>query len=242
MKRFVIVVAGALMVLPVPAWAEKNPAVKPVVPAANPAADLVKEAEAKLRGTVWMIKLTPIGGSSGAAKEDRLNFAQGKIASDKMISDGFPASNYTLTVGDDLVPVWETMQSGGDKGVAFWRGELHGEIMRGILSKHLTQGGTEDYSFSGSKTEGAPVIPEAKPPTPAPAPESAPAAAISPAATDAPAAASEPAAPAPIVPVPAVPAPAPAAVRPAAPAPAPTQPAAPAQSQQPAPKKKGWLW
>ncbi len=131
--------------------------------------DLVKEAEVKLRGSVWAIKMTPIsGGKDSPAKEDRVSFDGGKIVSDKLSAEGYGSSNYTLTVGDDGVPVWETMQSAGDKGLAFWRGELHGEMMRGILSKHATQGPTEDYSFSGTRTSDTANVPEPKS-APAPA-------------------------------------------------------------------------
>ncbi len=200
---------------------------KAAADAASPAS-LVKEAEAALRGSVWNMALNPIGGDAKAQPmKDKVSFDGGKILSDRLSVAGYPASNYTLTVGDDKIPVWETMQSAGDKGVAFWRGELHGESMRGILSEHPTDGPASDYSFSATKTGDTAKIPEVKPVS-APAPV-----APAPAETAAPAAVSTPAATS--TPSPAVTAPA----TPSTPA-ASTQ--APDASTTGSKKRNGWLW
>ncbi|MBI4313191.1 MAG: hypothetical protein HY594_00090 [Candidatus Omnitrophica bacterium] len=123
----------------------------------------VQAAQARLSSTEWAIELSPMSGEKGkAAIKDTLVFEKGKVQSRQLASAGFPATNYTLTVGDDGVAVWETMQTGSDTSVAFWRGELHGEAMRGILSKHPAKGNSMDMAFSGqfSGAAAAGAIPE----------------------------------------------------------------------------------
>lgn len=224
---------------------------KAAADAASPAS-LAKLAEASIRGSVWAMTLTPIGGDGkAAAMKDKVSFDGGKILSDRLSAAGYPASNYTLTVGDDKIPVWETMQSAGEKGVAFWRGELHGESMRGILSEHPTDGAASDYSFSATKTGDAAKIPEVKPiSTPTPATEPA-----VPADVSAPAQPQAASPGVPSTPVPAVTSTSSAVVAPVTPGPAapaevqPATPSTPAASTQ-APdasttgskKRNGWLW
>ena len=72
-----------------------------------------------------------------------------QIKSSFMEKSGYPASNYSLTLGGDGRAVWETMQTKEGEGVVFWRGEVDGATMRGVLSKHPTEGPSEDYSVSG---------------------------------------------------------------------------------------------
>ncbi len=84
--------------------------------------------------------------------QDTLKFQQGKLTSAMLTKDGYVSSNYTLTVGDDAIPVWETMQVHPEKGNAFWRGELHGDTMSGILSRHPLEGPAQDYSFLGHQS------------------------------------------------------------------------------------------
>lgn len=114
------------------------------------------EAAAQLNGTEWNIELNPMYGEPpGRSLKDTLEFSNGKIISTRMNKEGFPTSNYTITVGDDGVAVWETMQTSETEGVAFWRGELHGDSMRGILSQHPLEGTTVDYSFTSQSMRKA---------------------------------------------------------------------------------------
>lgn len=134
-------------------------------PAASPAATalqkpnkstLEKEAAARLNGTEWSLELTPMQGEKPKRPlTDALRFTEGKIESKALSSQGYPVSNYTLTVGDDGIPVWETMQTSKTEGVVFWRGELHDEHMRGVLSKHPLKGDAQDYSFSGTQAKAS---------------------------------------------------------------------------------------
>ena len=110
---------------------------------------------AQLDGTRWMLQLTPLaGGEKAKSQKDTVTFDAKQISSERLTKAGFPASNYTLTIGDDGVAVWETMQTKEGEGVAFWRGELHGATMRGVLSKHPADGTPEDFSFTGQESGG----------------------------------------------------------------------------------------
>lgn len=183
-----------------------------------------KEAAALLNGTVWSVNMTALSEKGKQPEQDTLKFEGGKITSMALSKEGYPSSNYTLTVGEDVLVVWETMQTKEGTGVAFWRGERQGDTMRGILSKQPLEGNNVDYSFSGKMSGTVAPAPAAAPPAPE---------AVSPAMMDAtsqpPAAASPPGSEQPMA---APPPPAAPETKAAAPAPAP-QPAAPK-------KKKGW--
>ncbi len=94
---------------------------------ASPASvDAKQEAEKKaleaLNGTHWAIELSPLSGEPPKhPPKDTVGFDKGKVMSEKLSAAGFPATNCTVTVGSDGVAVWETMQTGQDSSVAFWR-------------------------------------------------------------------------------------------------------------------------
>ena len=144
------------------AVAPKSQAAAPSA-AAQPADDKAAKkaaAEARLKDTQWTITLSSMEGEpSKKPLTDTLSFKAGTIASERLTSDGYPITHYTLTIQDNGVPVWETMQSQEGKGVAFWRGELHGDTIRGILSEHPDKGKVKDYSFSGKQAMVAPSAP-----------------------------------------------------------------------------------
>ena len=169
-------VTGGTAVLSV--HAEEQPAanVSQAPAAAQPSGKAAKQANAvaQLNGTEWNIELTSMSGK--AAKhplKDTLKFTQGKIESSKLVAESFMASNYTVTVGDDEIPVWETMQTSTEKGTAFWRGELHQDTMSGVLSKHPLKGEAEDYSFVGHPAGTVSAAEPASMPSAAPAPSAA---------------------------------------------------------------------
>lgn len=130
------------------------PSSAPATAAAKPKTSEV-EVRAQLDGTRWSLQVTPLsGGEKVKSQKDTVTFDTKQISSERLSKAGFPTSNYTLTVGDDGVAVWETMQTKEGEGVAFWRGELHGSTMRGVLSKHPAEGNPEDFSFTGQETSG----------------------------------------------------------------------------------------
>ncbi len=120
---------------------------------------LIQEAEESLNNTEWQIELQQMGKKGKKAEEDTLYFKSGKIFSDKLTSEGFSPSNYTIRVKgiDNDIIIWETMQTDEEKGVAFWRGEVNGEIgeedifMRGVLSLRREEGKQQDLTFISTK-------------------------------------------------------------------------------------------
>ena len=151
-------------VTPPPASAQLPPvSSEPAAPQAvvpSPKAGSNAHVRARLNGTSWSLELIMVSGSEkekGKIQKDTVTFGTQTISSDRLTKAGFPTSNYSLTVGDDGVAVWETMQTHSNgKGVAFWRGEIHGDAMEGVLSKQPTGGGAEEFSFTGHQIgEGA---------------------------------------------------------------------------------------
>lgn len=125
---------------------------------------MIRAAKEKLNGTSWEITLT----ESTAKKnkeviEDTLRFVNGRIESKNLVSEGFSPSNYTVRIKRENRVIWETMQKGEEKGIAFWRGELDrdqkdgalGEVMRGVLSWHVDDEGKKvvDYTFISEGVE-----------------------------------------------------------------------------------------
>ncbi len=194
------------------------------VPRQQTEMEKLREAlRAKLDGTKWTLELRPMEGT-GKNKQDAVSFTGRTVTSERLVKLGYPASNYSLNAKEDRTATWETMQTKSGEGVAFWRGELEGEVMRGVLSQQPANGPGENYSFVGKQTGGAAV-------TPAPAPAVEPAApAVSPAVEQAPAPLTQP--------VPSVSAPEPAP----APALAHPQPVPAPAPEEPKKKKKGWVW
>lgn len=132
---------------------------------------LVQEAKEKINNTAWQIDLRESmstasdqkggkGKKSSPLEKDTLNFKDNKIESAYLISNGFTPTNFTVRLkgkNNDIV-VWETMQTSADKGVAFWRGEIDKDVMRGVLSWQVDEQNKQDYSFiSVQKGTPAPV-------------------------------------------------------------------------------------
>ena len=124
-------------------------------------AKISDEAQKTLNGFAWTLEVAP----SGVKKEDRkvtpdtLIFKDGKMSSEGLAKKGYGTSNYTLTVGDDGVPVFETMQRDEKEGVAFWRGELVEGKIRGVISIQEAKSPAVSFGFSGSKAGEAAEIP-----------------------------------------------------------------------------------
>lgn len=112
---------------------------------------LLKQWRAKLEGTSWTLELRPLSGGGDATQHDTVMFQGGQVRSKVLSEAGYPSSNYTLTVQDADTATWETMQTKEGEGVVFWRGEMHGETLRGVLSKQPSEGKSLDYSFTGTR-------------------------------------------------------------------------------------------
>jgi len=111
--------------------------------AAQKATDLLNSKE-------WIIYLYPSGVSLGKKLpviSDVLTFKGGKVSSKVFSAKGFMESNYTMTVYDNGLVVWETMQATEQEDLAFWRGELRGADLTGVMNMHAASGLIEEYSF-----------------------------------------------------------------------------------------------
>lgn len=110
----------------------------------------MQKATDLLNGKEWIIYLYPSGVSAGKKLpviSDVLTFKDGKVSSKVFTAKGFAESNYTLTVSDDGTAVWETMQRTEQEDLAFWRGELRGADLTGVMNMHTAKGVIEEYSF-----------------------------------------------------------------------------------------------
>ena len=111
--------------------------------------NMIKAAKEKLDNLVWHIEVAQM--TSEPQKEtykDTLRFSDNKVGSEHLSSDDFPSTNYTVSMGGENIVVWETMQTSEKKGLAFWKGEVEGGVMRGVLSRHFDEKTVRDYSFS----------------------------------------------------------------------------------------------
>ena len=110
-------------------------------------------------GTAWAIEWMPMSGPKGkGAIKDTLHFEKGKVTSAHLSGKGFPSTNFSARIGDDGTPIWETMQTSENQDVANWRGELHGETLRGIVSQKPVKGASEDYAFAGQRIANPPKM------------------------------------------------------------------------------------
>ncbi|MCP4649088.1 MAG: hypothetical protein GY853_03245 [PVC group bacterium] len=135
---------------------EKQPEVK--VEEKAPAIDkkivqmkaMKKKKRAQLNNTMWDIEVIDLS-SKTKQKADVLVFGKDGFYSENKSAIDFAATNYTLNLQDDGSVTWETMQSGKDGAVLFWKGELDKKMtsMRGIFS-HQVAGKTENYSFNST--------------------------------------------------------------------------------------------
>ncbi len=121
---------------------------------------LMDEAKAALNSMAWDITLRIPDNEKAAEEKDKLTFVDNTVISDKMKAEGFGASNYTIRLKGQMgeIMIWETMQTSEKNGIAFWRGEIRADSMRGVLSWHVDENKKIDYAFN-STAKGAPAAP-----------------------------------------------------------------------------------
>ncbi len=139
-----------------PIWAKKG------LTEAEEKAKALAEAKSELNNTNWKIELKPMVTGRRKPKgseEDTLRFVNNQVISDKLEAEGFSSSNYTVRIKrkDNDIIIWETMQASEKKGVAFWRGEIRNDKMRGVLSWHVSENKKKSYNFASKAKE---IIPE----------------------------------------------------------------------------------
>jgi REP element-mobilizing transposase RayT len=100
-----------------------------------------------LDGTVWEIKFVA---GTPFQTVDEVTFRNGKMASENLSLNGYPASNYTLIKEEGRV-IWETMQTTEAGSTGSWRGEVEEGKMHGVLSLRASDGASQDFSFVSLK-------------------------------------------------------------------------------------------
>ena len=114
----------------------------------------------RLNGSRWMVELHPLfGRDDDAPAQDLLTFDQQLVTSQLLAHDDFQPARFTVTMTEEAAPVWEAMQSSATAGIAIWRGELHGEEMRGTVSKQPLEGTSQDYQFVGHQLHASETPP-----------------------------------------------------------------------------------
>ena len=110
--------------------------------------ELLKQAQEKLDNAQWQIELIQITVANKKERiKDTLRFVDNKVKSEKLLSEGFPATSYTLSLKGANIVIWETMQTDAKGNLAFWKGEIEGERMRGVLSRQPKDKAAVDYTF-----------------------------------------------------------------------------------------------
>ena len=194
-----ILIIAVALALPANAWAreardadadDEQETAMPAADAPAPAkavspAAREGEAKARLQNTAWDVALNPMSNPDKTKKpmHDTVQFMKDQVSSKLLQAQGFQPTHYTITVAEDGTITWETMQTSEKQGVAFWRGELQGDVMHGVFSHRLAEGQpADDYSFVG---HGSQLPPSASEEIKPPQASSAPPAAAQPAATPA---------------------------------------------------------
>lgn len=162
-KKIFFVLSGVIIItltINMAVWAENSG--KGKISPVEEKAKVLAEAKIALDNTSWKIELKPMATGKKKPKgseEDVLRFVNNQIISDKLETEGFSSSNYTVRIkgkNNDII-IWETMQMSEDKGVAFWRGEIRKGRMRGVLSWHISESKKKSYNFASMAKE---IIPE----------------------------------------------------------------------------------
>jgi len=96
-----------------------------------------------LDGSVWQIKFVA---GTPFQTVDEITFRDGKMVSENLELNGYPASNYTLTKNEESM-IWETMQTTAKGSTGSWRGEVRDDRMQGVLSLRSHDGTSQDFSF-----------------------------------------------------------------------------------------------
>lgn len=107
---------------------------------------------AQLNNQEWQIELTPLNAAANAKVKKEMDvviFKDNKVSIAGFGKKGFIPTNYSLTVQEDGMIIWETMQTSQNAGTAFWRGEMPKDMLsiRGVVSHVIDAKTKNDYSF-----------------------------------------------------------------------------------------------
>jgi len=137
------------------AWFDKEkkaPQAAPVVVPVKPvlkAGGVAEKKKAELNGKEWSVELRAAGATGKSKAEvDVISFAEDKVVSKNLSTQGYAASGFTVRLEEDGTVIWETMQTSEKAGTAFWRGDIGPDgIMRGVVSKRDAKGNVKDFNF-----------------------------------------------------------------------------------------------
>lgn len=102
-----------------------------------------------LNGLVMEVELIAV--SQDGVKtpiRDRIKFVGKSFESHYFSTQGFHASNYSVSMNDSGVITWETMQKNERGEMVNWHGDWQGNKMEGVLSYQPTGKNSQDFSFS----------------------------------------------------------------------------------------------
>jgi REP element-mobilizing transposase RayT len=104
--------------------------------------------EPVLDGTIWDVELITIG-EDGNTKQikDKIRFNGKGFESYYFMNQGFNRSNYTVTVNDNGVVTWETVQRNPEGEIVSWHGDWNGKKMEGMMSYQSSGQNPQDFSF-----------------------------------------------------------------------------------------------
>ena len=157
-------------------WASLAPAEEPEQPAAGSAAsdsapERRVEAAALLNESRWQIELRRMFTADPAEPvRDTLQFVGGQLTSERLAPSGYTPGPFTLSIGPNGGPVWESTQLSQQDGIVLWRGELDRDTIRGTVSRLPIEGSTEDFRFEGNEILASRSETSSEPETAEPAP------------------------------------------------------------------------
>jgi REP element-mobilizing transposase RayT len=101
-----------------------------------------------LNGTIWEVELVAVDpdGKEHTIK-DKIHFSGKAFQSNYFSSQGFSDSNYSVTVHENGVITWETMQKNEKGETVTWRGDLSGQKMEGIMQYQPSEQNSQDFWF-----------------------------------------------------------------------------------------------
>ena len=137
---------------------------------------LAAQAKNKLESRQWEVSVTSTG-KKAVTETDVFTFAEGKVTSKNLSAQGYKKSNLNVGIQDDGTIVWETMQvNANNNDLAFFRGELSGTTMRGVISMQPVKGEKTIFNFTNASQQAVTPAKEAAAPAketaaPVPAPK-----------------------------------------------------------------------
>ncbi len=107
-----------------------------------------QNARLALSSKEWTVYVSPESGK-GKTETDVLTFtAEGQVLIKSISAKGYNASNFRLTIQDDGLAIWETMQVDKDKNVVFLRGNLKDGEMAGSFFFKPVKGSPSTYLYT----------------------------------------------------------------------------------------------